>query len=138
MWRARHSRPAALLRQELQDVEAELDRLGVPYEEWEVLFRELLLVDRALHAATRSVAAWAPAIGEVVATAVPHVVRLAESVDAATEPALAGRNAPRNRRTLIAVATAILASVGMLLTRRRARTAESSATSRARSRRPAA
>src|SRR5207253_7487327 len=48
IWRARDARPRAELDAELKAVAARLHELEVPYEEWEVLFRELLLLERAL------------------------------------------------------------------------------------------
>jgi hypothetical protein len=48
IWRGRDARPESELRAELAAVEERLHRLEIPYEEWEVLFRELLLLERAL------------------------------------------------------------------------------------------
>jgi len=84
VWRARQSRPSRALWHALQAIEAELDRLEVPYEEWEVLFREILLVERALRQGhDQAGGAWVSALGAGIAAAAPHLARLAESVEEA-------------------------------------------------------
>lgn len=85
IWRGRHARPTRVSLQELEAVEAELDRLEVPYEEWEVLFRELLLVQRGLRRqGAGAPAGWAAALGAGLALAAPHVAQIVESIEDAT------------------------------------------------------
>jgi len=84
IWRARRSRPAAVSLRELQAVEAELDRCELPYEEWEVLFRQLLLLERELRrGGAEAPRRWAAAIGAGLAAAAPHVADIVESIEEA-------------------------------------------------------
>ena len=48
LWNARRSGSTETLQAQVRAVEHDLRKLEVPYEEWEVLFRELLLLQRAL------------------------------------------------------------------------------------------
>jgi hypothetical protein len=84
VWRARDRRPSGELRAELKAVEARLHELEIPYEEWEVLFRELLLLERALREGGRNVSTapgWAATLGAGLAVAAPHAASVADSVE---------------------------------------------------------
>ena len=48
VWDARHTHPAQWLDDDVRAIGADLRRLELPYEEWDVLFRELLLLEREL------------------------------------------------------------------------------------------
>ena len=48
IWKARDAQPARVPRRALDDVRRAVAEMEIPYEEWEVLFREMLLVERAL------------------------------------------------------------------------------------------
>jgi hypothetical protein len=50
IWRARNAESLTVPRRALAEVERDVRELEIPYEEWEVLFREMLLVERALTA----------------------------------------------------------------------------------------
>jgi hypothetical protein len=74
IWRARDRRPRELLRTEFQAVERRLHELEIPYEEWEVLFRQLLLLERALREEGRAVdggPGWAATLAGGLAVAAP-------------------------------------------------------------------
>lgn len=75
IWDARDVRASAEVRAELEAVEARLHELEIPYEEWEVLFRELLLLERALREGGRRAAT----LGAGLAVAAPHAERAADS-----------------------------------------------------------
>jgi hypothetical protein len=49
VWNARRTRPMHTLDEEVRAVEADLHRIELPYEEWDVLFREVLLLERELN-----------------------------------------------------------------------------------------
>jgi hypothetical protein len=49
VWRTRQTRELGELDRDIRAIERDLRRLEVPYEEWDVLFRELLLLERALN-----------------------------------------------------------------------------------------
>jgi hypothetical protein len=48
VWQSRDTHSARELRETIRAIERNLHRLEIPYEEWDVLFRELLLLQRAL------------------------------------------------------------------------------------------
>jgi hypothetical protein len=50
IWKARNASSLAVPQRALAEVERDVRELEIPYEEWEVLFRETLLVERALAA----------------------------------------------------------------------------------------
>ena len=54
VWQSRDSHSARERRETIRGVENDLHRLEMPYEEWEVLFRELLLLQRALDSPSAS------------------------------------------------------------------------------------
>jgi hypothetical protein len=142
IWRARHARPTSILRRELEAIESELDRLEVPYEEWEVLFREVLLVERGLrkgHEASAAVGEWATTLGVGMAAVAPHAARVAESLESAAKDL--HRTAARAPGTIatMSVAAAIVGSIGALLVWPwRRRVARNDVPSAEHSRRPAA
>ena len=79
VWKARQTRDLVDLDREVCAIESDLRRLEVPYEEWDVLFRELLLLERALNlvrppgATSTAIEAGAPAVeslGEQVLSAI--------------------------------------------------------------------
>jgi hypothetical protein len=127
VWDARHARATSELRAELKNIEERLHTLEVPYEEWEVLFRELLLLDRALReGGTRMSTApsWASALGAGIAVAAPHAEAVADSVGAAvTELRETADRAPRSVPALSVLAAVVgaLATVIALPWRRRRR-----------------
>ena len=93
--------PAADSRQALADVYRDLRRLEIPYEEWEVLFREALLVERALATPASgterqplSVAAGVKTIAELAEA----IERLASTWRRALEPERTGAPGPGDRR----------------------------------------
>jgi hypothetical protein len=101
IWRAREMQPAADSRQALADVYRDLRRLEIPYEEWEVLFREALLVERALATPASgterqplSVAAGVKTIAELAEA----IERLASTWRRALEPERTGAPGPGDRR----------------------------------------
>ena len=88
IWRARQTRPTRVLLRELGTVEAKLDRLEIPYEEWDVLFRELLLVERGMRTGSETATAatgWAAALGSGLAAAAPDLARAAASLEGAVK-----------------------------------------------------
>ena len=127
VWDARHARATSELRAELKNIEERLHTLEVPYEEWEVLFREMLLLDRALREGGTRVStapSWASALGAGIAVAAPHAEAVADSVGAAvTELRETADRAPRSVPALSVLAAVVgaLATVIALPWRRRRR-----------------
>jgi len=111
VWRARDARPSSELRAELKQVEGRLHELQVPYEEWEVLFREVLLLERALREGSRSVSAgpdWAAALGAGLAVAAPQAEKIADAIEqTAKELRETADRAPRALPALSMVAAAV-------------------------------
>ena len=79
VWKARQTRDLVDLDRDIGAIETDLRRLEVPYDEWDVLFRELLLLERALNlgrpsgAISTAIDAGAPALeslGERVLSAI--------------------------------------------------------------------
>ena len=139
LWDARDSRPSSELRAELKDIEARLHTLQVPYEEWEVLFREMLLLERALREGGTRISmapSWASALGAGMAVAAPHAEAVAESVgDAATELRKAADRAPRSvpaLSVLAAVVGALATIIALPWRRRRERSSDVTRTDRRR------
>jgi len=94
VWKARQTRKLVDLDRDVRAIETDLRRLEVSYEEWDVLFRELLLLERALDlvrpsgATSIAIDAGVPAVeslGEQVLTAllVPTLARAVSIVVAA-------------------------------------------------------
>jgi hypothetical protein len=127
VWSARDTRPSAELRAQLKAIAARLRELEVPYEEWEVLFREFLLLERALREGGRSIAAgpdWAATLGAGVALAAPHAERIADSVgETVSGLRETAHRAPRSVPVLSAIAAAVAALAALIAVpwRRRAR-----------------
>jgi hypothetical protein len=141
VWRARDTRPSADLGAELKAIEARLRELEAPYEEWEVLFRELLLLERALREGGRSVSAgpdWAATLGAGVAIAAPHAEKIADSVgETVKELRETAHRAPRSVPALSAVAAAVAALAALVALPWRRRTRHGGGESTRRSRRAA-
>jgi hypothetical protein len=119
-WKSREIGVAAQLRDDLQRIEHDLDRLEVPYEEWEVLFRELLLVERALrqagHVSSPMGVAWLKTLSAGLVAAAPHVSRVADALeDTAKEVRKTAETAPQ-RLSVISLATGVVA-VAIAVTR---------------------
>jgi hypothetical protein len=123
IWRARDARPSADVRAELKALVERLRKLEVPYEEWEVLFRELLLLERALREGGRSVSAgpdWAAALGAGVAIAAPHAEKIAASVgETVKQLRETAHRAPRSVPVLSAIAAAVAALAALVALPRR-------------------
>jgi hypothetical protein len=83
----------------------------VPYEEWEVLFREVLLLERALREGGRTVSAgpdWAAALGAGLAVAAPQAEKIADAIEqTAKELRETADGAPRAVPALSMVAAAV-------------------------------
>lgn len=118
IWTARGVRADGELRTELKAVEARMHELEIPYEEWEVLFRELLLLDRALRDSGHSVStapSWAAMLGGGLAVAAPHAERIADSLgDAMKELRQTADRAPRSVPAVSAIAAAVGAVATLL------------------------
>ena len=85
IWDARQARPPRELRNELKTIEHDLHQLEVEYEEWEVLFREFLLVQRAVADLgaypARLQHSWSTTVAAGVVVAAPHLARAADSLE---------------------------------------------------------
>ena len=81
IWKARDASPLRVVQRALATVERDLRELEIPYEEWEVLFREMLLVERAL--AARVMAADEAQAGDAID--VNSIADLADAVDRLTQ-----------------------------------------------------
>ena len=85
IWDARQTRPPRELRNELKTIEHDLHQLEVDYEEWEVLFREFLLVQRAVADVGAYPASlqpsWSTTVAAGVVVAAPHLARAADSLE---------------------------------------------------------
>src|SRR5439155_230539 len=118
-----------------------LRELEVPYEEWEVLFRQLLLLERALREGGRSVSAgpdWAATLGAGVAIAAPHAEKIADAVgETVKELRETAHRAPRTVPVLSAVAAAVAALAAFVALPWRRRTRHGGGESTRRSRRAA-
>ena len=121
VWRARDARPGPALSGELANINARLHELRVPYEEWEVLFRQLMLLERALREGGRSVSAgpgWATALGAGLAVAAPHAENIADALEETVKELRA--TADRMPRSVPAVSlmAAVMAALSALIGRR--------------------
>jgi hypothetical protein len=118
IWSARDARPDGELRAELKAVEARLHEVEVPYDEWEVLFRELLLVERALRDGGRRVSTapgWVAMLGGGLAVAAPHAERVADSIgDTVKELRATADRTPRSVPALSFIAAAVGAVATLL------------------------
>jgi hypothetical protein len=115
VWKARETADPTGLRDDLRRIERDLDRLEVPYEEWAVLFRELLLVERALrqagHVSSSMGGAWLKTLSAGLVAAAPHVSRVADALeDTAKEVRKTAETAP-HRLSVISLATGVVAVV---------------------------
>ena len=117
IWNARHGHPRRVLQRALEAVNRDLHELEVPYEEWEVLFREYLLVERELWRSTGIAdrpRSRASRVIAALAVAGPHLARAADSFESASDDVrhIAGR-APKTAVT--AAALAVLGAVASIL-----------------------
>jgi hypothetical protein len=120
IWRARDARPAGVLQGELNEIASKLHELRVPYEEWEVLFRELLLLERALRRGGRDVSAgpgWAAALGAGMAVAAPHAENIADALAETVKELRAGADQLPHHAPAPSVMDAVLAALSALIGR---------------------
>ena len=117
LWRTRAARMADDLRAELGLIERDLRALELAYEEWEVLFRELLLITRRLRdgepVATSN---WSTTLATGIVAAAPYLVRVADSVeDTATQVRKTAEARPRHLGATMSFGLAALSAAAVTL-----------------------
>ena len=111
---------------ELAEIDHELATLALPYDEWEILYRERLQVELAMREASPPSVPGATAAASVVADVAPVVATaVAAALDAASERAMDRLGGQWSRRAVRLVT--LLATAGLSLAGRRPRPAADAA-----------
>ena len=120
IWDAQRTGSSGDLRHVLARVESDLHRLEIAYEEWEVFFREFLLVQHEV-LDTRHVGpgSLAPTLAAGIVVAAPHLARAAEALEQSLEHIRNGAKDTPKRTWLSAVAALLTSRTARAGTKRR-------------------